>query len=98
MQPDRNMSVQEWLLFTDKENTLPYLLSDLGYDIWIGTNRGTIGFSSHQTLDPETDSAKYWDFSFIEQGRYDLEAQISFIHSLTGVEKLTFLGYGHGST
>lgn len=79
MQPDRNMSAQEWLLFTDKANTLPYLLSDLGYDVWIGNNRGTIGFSSHSSLSPETDASKYWDFSFMEEARFDLEAEINFI-------------------
>jgi hypothetical protein len=31
-------------------------------------------------------------------GRYDLEAEISFIRQLTGVKKVTFLGYGHGNT
>jgi lysosomal acid lipase/cholesteryl ester hydrolase len=98
MQPDRNMSVQEWLLFTEKENTLPYLLSDLGYDVWIGNNRGTIDFSSHETLDPVADSEEYWNFSFMEQGRFDLEAEIKFIKAVTKVDKMTFLGYGHGST
>ncbi len=74
------------------------MLSDQGYDVWIGNNRGTVGFSSHESLDPETDAEKYWDFSFIEMGRYDLEAEISFIKQLTGVDKITYLGYGHGST
>jgi hypothetical protein len=47
MQPDSNMSVQEWLVYTDAANTLPYLLSDAGYDVWVGNNRGTVDFSSH---------------------------------------------------
>lgn len=85
-------------MYTDKENTLPYLLSDQGYDVWIGNNRGTVGFSSHETLDDIADSAKYWDFSFVEMGRYDLEAEISFVKSVTGVKKVTYLGFGHGST
>ena len=31
-------------------------------------------------------------------GRYDLEAEITFIKALTKVDKLTVLGYGHGNT
>lgn len=98
MQPDSNMSAQEWLVFTDAANTLPYLLSDAGYDVWIGNNRGTINFSSHETLDPILDAEKYWNFSFMEMGLYDLEAEISFIKIITSVEKITMLGYGHGNT
>ena len=85
-------------MYTDKENTMPYLLSDAGFDVWIGNNRGTIDFSYHETLDPVKDADQYWNFSFIEMGKYDLEAEISFVKSVTGVEKLTFLGYGHGTT
>jgi len=92
------MSVQEWLMYTDKKDTLPYLLSDAGYDVWVGNNRGTVDFSRHETLDPIGDAAKYWNFTFVEMGRYDLEAEISFIKSLTGVSKMIFIGYGEGST
>lgn len=77
---------------------MPYLLADAGFDVWIGNNRGTVDFSSNLNLDPVADAAQYWNFSYQEMGRYDLEAEISFIKSLTGVDKLTYLGYGHGST
>jgi hypothetical protein len=72
LQHGMHMSAQEWLMYTDKENTLPYLISDLGYDVWLGSNRGTIDFSSHTTLDPIADAAEYWNFSYMEMGLYDL--------------------------
>ena len=61
------------------------MLSDEGYDVWIGNNRGTIDFSSHETLDPIKDAQKYWNFSYIEMGRYDLEAEVTFVKKITGV-------------
>ena len=72
LQHGMHMSAQEWLMYTDKENTLPYLISDLGYDVWLGSNRGTIDFSSHSTLDPIADAKEYWNFSYMEMGLYDL--------------------------
>jgi hypothetical protein len=49
-------------------------------------------------LDPILDAEKYWNFSFMEMGLYDLEAEITFIKIITSVEKITLLGYGHGNT
>lgn len=59
------------------------MIADLGYDVWLGNNRGVIDYSRHETLS-ESDK-KYWDFSFAEMGLYDVSAQINFILDETGL-------------
>ena len=42
------------------ENSLAYMLSDRGYDVWLGNSRGTRYSRQHLFLDPKKE--KYWDF------------------------------------
>ena len=41
-------------------NSTGYLLSDAGYDIWLGNFRGNYYSMAHQELDPE--EFEFWDF------------------------------------
>lgn len=52
----------EFWLFNTKENNLPYLLADEGYDVWLLNQRGTVYSSDHISLDNETDT-RFWRFS-----------------------------------
>ena len=72
-----NMNADSWVINKQKSQTLPFLLADLGYDVWLGNNRGVNDYSSHESLtvnDPE-----YWDFSFAEMGTFDVPAMINYI-------------------
>ncbi len=59
--------------FEFRNKALPYLLSNLGFDVWVGNNRGT-KYSNH-----EQDREGYWDYSFDELARYDTPAFINGI-------------------
>jgi predicted alpha/beta hydrolase len=61
------------------ENSLAYVLANAGYDVWLGNNRGNIYSRKHQTLNPDKDTAKFFDFSFYELGKYDLPANVDYI-------------------
>lgn len=39
----------------------PFILADLGYDVWLGNNRGNRFSKYHTTLDPA--EPEYWRFS-----------------------------------
>jgi len=70
---------------------MPLQLADLGYDIWMGSNRGTEYSQGHKTL--TIDDRAYWEFTFSEMGLYDDPANITFIKEQTGVDKIFYLGY-----
>ncbi|KAJ8952377.1 hypothetical protein NQ318_014468 [Aromia moschata] len=77
--------------------SLPLMLADEGYDVWLGNNRGNTWSRNHTTLDPEVDK-EFWDYSFHEFGVYDGPAIIDYILNETGNEKVTYVGHSEGTT
>ena len=71
------------------------MLADAGFDVWIGNNRGTYFGRRHQTLDPDNDN-EFWNFSFVELGRYDVKGEIDYIRKQTGI-KVGYIGHSQGT-
>ena len=69
-------SADIWVL--RKELSLANQLSKAGFDVWLGNSRGSKYSRNHKTLNADTDSA-FWNFSFIEMGKFDLPATIDYI-------------------
>ncbi|XP_066146455.1 lipase 3-like isoform X2 [Euwallacea fornicatus] len=76
--------------------SLPLLLADSGYDIWLANMRGTGPSMRHKTLTP-ADSA-FWDYSFHEKGIYDMASSVDYILNFTESSKLTYVGHSQGTT
>lgn len=72
------------------------LLVDEGYDIWIGSNRGTEYSWDHETLSSKDDN-EYWMWSWAEMGLYDDVANIKMIKEQAEVEKVFYIGYSQGT-
>ena len=70
---------------------MPCKLADLGYDVWMGNNRGTEYSQGHTTL--STDDEAYWAFTWAEMGLYDDPANISLVKEKTEVDKIFYVGY-----
>lgn len=79
-----------------KDDCLAYLLSDDGYDVWMGNIRGNIYSRKHKNLTLE--DPQFWKFSFDEMAKYDLPAMLDFVLEKTGVEKLHYVGHSMGTT
>ncbi|KAJ9595453.1 hypothetical protein L9F63_013364 [Diploptera punctata] len=73
-----------------------YMLSDAGYDVWLGNARGNVYSSKHKTL--KTSSSKYWAFSWHEMGVYDLPAVIDYILENAEEPDLYYVGHSMGTT
>jgi pimeloyl-ACP methyl ester carboxylesterase len=79
------------------EKSLPHLLQNAGYDVWMGNSRGNVCSRKHMFYNSMNDS-QYWEFSWHEMGIYDLPAMIDHILNVTGHEKLFYVGYSQGAT
>ncbi|CAG7825090.1 unnamed protein product, partial [Allacma fusca] len=52
-------SSDDWL-FVEPESNLPFLLADLGFDVWLGNSRGNVYSQRHVSY--HVNSSNYWDF------------------------------------
>ncbi|CAK1584939.1 unnamed protein product [Parnassius mnemosyne] len=78
------------------ETGLAYLLSNEGYDVWMGNSRGNKHSRQHLVLDPS--QSAFWDFSWHEIGYYDLPAMIDYVLQATKTNKLKYVGHSQGTT
>lgn len=89
------MNSEIWVTMLEKNLNLPFVLYDLGYDVWLGNNRGNKYSQKH--LYRELNSDEFWDFSMDEFALFDIPNSISFILNDTGKEKLTYIGFSQGT-
>ncbi|EFJ19517.1 hypothetical protein SELMODRAFT_110855 [Selaginella moellendorffii] len=82
-----------WVLNPPSES-LPYILADAGYDVWLGNTR-TTSFSYGHVSYRRSDQG-FWDWSMDELSRYDLSAMIKHTYAVTG-RQIKFIGYSEGT-
>jgi pimeloyl-ACP methyl ester carboxylesterase len=75
---------------------MAFYFADLGFDVWMGNQRGNRHSKFHTFKDVSDDD--FWDFSFYELGKYDQPALIDYILRNTGVPNLTYVGHSQGTT
>lgn len=89
------MSSEVWVTMLEKHQNLPFVLYDLGYDVWLGNNRGNKYSQKHLHL-PLT-SFEFWDFGLDEFAFFDIPNCVDFILNTTGRPKLTYIGFSQGT-
>ncbi|MCQ7618862.1 alpha/beta fold hydrolase [Salmonella enterica] len=77
------------------DHSLPFLLAEAGFEVWMGTNRGNSLPKNHLYLN--TDSREFWNFSLDEMIRYDLPTFIDFILKKTGQKQIYYVGVSQGT-
>ncbi|XP_031783474.1 lipase 3-like [Nasonia vitripennis] len=88
-------SSMDWVI-AGPERGLGFLLSDAGYDVWMGNVRGSRYSRQHKHLTVK--DPNYWAFSWHEIGLRDLPAMIDHVLKTTGRHKLFYVGHSQGST
>ncbi|KAG2526849.1 hypothetical protein JM18_004110 [Phytophthora kernoviae] len=84
-----------WVL-NYRNQSLAFILADLGYDVWLGNNRGNTWSKEH--LDYTTANDKFWDFTWEDMGNYDLPAMIKYALRISGRSTLSYIGHSEGTT
>lgn len=90
------LSSSDCFVLNGPRNGLPYMLSDAGYDVWLGNSRGNDYSQKHIYKSPSLPS--FWEFSWHEIGFVDVPACIDFILEKTGQDKLHYVGHSQGGT
>ncbi|CAG4983871.1 unnamed protein product [Colias eurytheme] len=82
------------------ENSIAYVLANVGFDVWIGNARGVEQSRRHVSLDPDGLFSKrsFWDFTFEEIALIDLPTMIDFVLNFTNQQKLHYVGHSQGGT
>ncbi|XP_074036601.1 lipase member J-like [Leptinotarsa decemlineata] len=84
-----------WLL--QSYNSIAFVLSRNGYDVWLSTIRGGTYSDRHKKL--TVLDTEYWDFSFHEMAFLDLPAITEYISRRTNYrEKIIYIGHSMGTT
>lgn len=81
-------------VMTGASKALAYMLSNNGYDVFMGNVRGSKHSMKHKNFSIE--SQDFWNFSFHEIGIYDISAMIDFVLSETKKEKIFYVGHSQG--
>ncbi|XP_077275793.1 lipase 3-like isoform X2 [Temnothorax americanus] len=82
-----------WVLYGPSKD-LAFLLTDQGYDVWIGNMRGNNYCRSHVNM--TTYDPKFWQYSFHEIGTKDLPAMFDYILNYTKQKDLYYIGHSMG--
>lgn len=89
-------SSADWVMGDVADKFLGYILADAGYDVWMGNYRGNTYSRNHVILNPDTED--FWKFSWDQVGKLDIPAQIDKITSVTGENRMHYVGHSMGTT
>ena len=78
---------------TNEEQSLAFYLADLGYDVWLGNNRGAC--LSHVKLSPS--NRQFWNWCIDDLAKYDVPAMVDYVLKQNGDTKLTWIGLSQGN-
>ena len=89
------MNSEVWVCITEKERCLPFMLVEMGYDVWFGNNRGN-KYSKKSAKNAPTET-QFWNFSIDEFAFHDIPDSISYILSTTKQPSLSYIGFSQGT-
>ena len=84
-----------FLCTTSEERSLPLMLAEAGYDVWLGNNRGNKYSKKHISLHPH--SSQFWNYSLDEFAWRDIPDSIEYVLEVTGEKSLSYVGFSQGS-
>ncbi|KAK4453480.1 Alpha/Beta hydrolase protein [Podospora aff. communis PSN243] len=89
------MNSEVWVCLTDEQRSLPFVLVERGFDVWLGNNRGNKYSKKSIHCSPTT--LDFWNFSIDEFAFYDIPDSIAYILDTTGQPSLSYIGFSQGT-
>ncbi|KAH9898485.1 triacylglycerol lipase [Cubamyces lactineus] len=89
------MNSEVWVCLTNPERSLAFTLVELGFDVWLGNNRGNK--YSKKSIHHNPNSTKFWDYSIDDFAWHDIPDSISYILSVTKEPSLSYVGFSQGT-
>lgn len=84
-----------FLCTTTAERSLPLVLAEAGYDVWLGNNRGNKYSRKHLSRNPH--ETAFWNFCIDEFAMRDIPDSIEYILQITGEKSLSYVGFSQGT-
>jgi len=88
-------SADTWVLNTPAQS-LPMILADQGFDVWLGNTRGNKYSRNHTKYNPL--QKEFWDYSTDEMAQFDLPAEVNYIIQTTKQPKVAYVGHSQGTS
>ncbi|KAI2466476.1 alpha/beta-hydrolase [Annulohypoxylon bovei var. microspora] len=89
------MNSEVWVCLTDAQRSLPFVLVERGFDVWLGNNRGNKYSKKSVKHSPTT--IDFWNFSIDEFAFYDIPDSINYILETTRQPSLSYIGFSQGT-
>ena len=86
-----------WTWLVQGTKSVPYLLANEGYVVYISHIRGTQFSHGHKKYSADNPISDYWDFSVDQMAEYDLPALLEFVKKRDGIEKVDYWGHSQGT-
>jgi pimeloyl-ACP methyl ester carboxylesterase len=80
-----------------EDESLGYILSDQGFDVWFGNNRGNRYGRNHVSKNPDDKSSGFWDFTWDDMASKDVPAMVNYVTAATGYSSVGWVGHSEGT-
>ena len=87
--------MHQWVA-NDPDKANAFTLSDAGYDVWMGNQRGSQYSLGHTEY--TRDQVEFWQFYQLEMGTIDVPTFVDFILEKTGLQDISYVGHSQGTT
>jgi pimeloyl-ACP methyl ester carboxylesterase len=77
------------------DESLSYILSDAGYDVWMPNNRGNRYSQENVYYSKHTD--EFWNLTWDEMARTDVYTVLDYILDYTGNSQVAYVGHSEGT-
>ena len=83
--------------FNKEDHSTGFYLVQRGFDVWVGNNRGNK--YSHKHTNKKISNKDFYDYTFVEMGKFDMPAMYKFILDKTKSDgKIIYIGHSQGTS